>query len=68
MSVDRDREAGTATGSIGTNTAWTNVSLGAVTGTGTAGDPFTVVVVSDAADSAVSGARRRRACQKGIGS
>lgn len=40
---------GTATGSIGTNTPWTNVSISAVTGTGTSADPFTVVVVSDAA-------------------
>ena len=40
---------GTATGSIGARTVWTPVSLSAVTGTGTAGDPFTVVVVNDAA-------------------
>lgn len=40
---------GTATGSIGTNTPWTPVSISAVTGTGTAGDPYTVVVVNDAA-------------------
>lgn len=40
---------GTATGSIGTNTPWSNVSISAVTGTGTAADPFTVVVVSNAA-------------------
>jgi hypothetical protein len=38
-----------ATGSIGTYTAWTNVSIGAVTGTGTSADPYTVVVVNDAA-------------------
>ncbi len=31
-----------------TYTPWTPVSLSAVTGTGTAGDPFTVVVVADA--------------------
>lgn len=40
---------GTATGSIGANTPWTSVSISPVTGTGTAGDPFTVVVVNDAA-------------------
>ncbi|MEO8348705.1 MAG: hypothetical protein ABI610_07320, partial [Acidobacteriota bacterium] len=39
---------GSATGSIGTYTAWTPVSLSAVTGTGTAADPFRVVVVADA--------------------
>jgi len=40
---------GTATGGIGTYTAWTSVSISPVTGTGTASDPFTVVVVNDAA-------------------
>jgi hypothetical protein len=40
---------GTATGSIGVNTPWTPVSISPVTGTGTAADPFTVVVVADAA-------------------
>lgn len=39
---------GSATSSIGTYTAWTPVSLSAVTGTGTAADPFRVVVVADA--------------------
>jgi len=39
---------GTATGSIAAYTAWTPVSLSAVTGTGTAADPFRVVVVADA--------------------
>jgi hypothetical protein len=40
---------GSATGAIGTYTAWTPVSLSAVTGTGSAADPFRVVVVADAA-------------------
>lgn len=40
---------GTATGGIGTNTPWTSVSISPVSGTGTAADPFTVVVVNDAA-------------------
>jgi hypothetical protein len=44
---------GSATGSIGANTAWTNVSISAVTGTGTSADPFTVVVVNDAAATGV---------------
>jgi hypothetical protein len=39
---------GSATGSIGTYMAWVPVSLSAVTGTGTAADPFRVVVVADA--------------------
>lgn len=39
---------GSATGGIGAYTAWTPVSLSAVTGTGTAADPFRVVVVADA--------------------
>lgn len=40
---------GTATGGIGANTPWTSVSISAVTGTGTPADPFTVVVINDAA-------------------
>jgi hypothetical protein len=40
---------GSATAGIATYTAWTPVSLSAVTGTGTAADPFRVVVVADAA-------------------
>ncbi|MFN2387497.1 MAG: hypothetical protein ABR576_14635 [Thermoanaerobaculia bacterium] len=44
---------GSATGSIGTYTPWTQVSLSAVTGTGTAADPFTVVIVLDAAATGV---------------
>lgn len=39
---------GTATGGIGTHIPWTPVSLSAVTGTGSASNPFTVVVVVDA--------------------
>ena len=35
---------GTATGSIGTNTAWTPGTLGALTGTGTSASPFKVTV------------------------
>lgn len=38
---------GSATGSIGGNTPWTPVSISSVTGTGTAANPFTVVVVAD---------------------
>ena len=41
----------TATGGLGTYTPWTPVSLSAVTGTGTALDPYTVTVVSDAGTS-----------------
>jgi hypothetical protein len=44
---------GSATGSIGTHTPWTQVSLSAITGTGTAGDPFTVVIVLDAAATGI---------------
>lgn len=40
---------GSATSGIGTYTAWTPVSLSAVTGTGTSADPFRVTVVADAA-------------------
>jgi hypothetical protein len=41
--------SGTATGSLGTTTPWTPISLSAVSGTGTTADPFTVTVVADAA-------------------
>lgn len=44
---------GTATGGIGANTPWTQVSLSAITGTGTAADPFTVVIVLDAAATGI---------------
>lgn len=43
-----DHVCGSATGSIGTHTPWTQTSLSAITGTGTAADPFTVVIVLDA--------------------
>ncbi len=42
---------GTATGGLGTRTPWTPVSISAVTGTGTSVDPYTVIVVADAAAS-----------------
>jgi hypothetical protein len=44
---------GSATGGIGTYTPWTEVSFSAITGTGTAGDPFTVVIVLDAAATGI---------------
>jgi hypothetical protein len=37
---------GTATGSIGTNTAWTPGTISGVTGTGTSADPFRVTVTN----------------------
>ncbi len=43
-----EHPCGSASGGIGSYTAWTPVSLSAVTGTGTALNPFTVVVVVDA--------------------
>lgn len=48
-----DHPCGSATGGIGTYTPWTQTSLSPVTGTGTAADPFTVVVVLDAAATGV---------------
>lgn len=49
-----DHVCGTATGSIAPYTPWTQVSLSpAVTGTGTTADPFTVVIVLDAAATGI---------------
>jgi IPTL-CTERM motif/Quinohemoprotein amine dehydrogenase, alpha subunit domain III len=45
----QNHPGGTATGSLGTLTPWTPVSLSAVTGSGTSAAPFTVTVVADAA-------------------
>jgi hypothetical protein len=42
---------GTATGWLGSYTAWAPVSLSVVSGTGTAANPYTVTVVSDAGAS-----------------
>ena len=48
-----DHVCGSATGSIGTFTPWTQVSLSTISGTGTTADPFTVVIVLDAAATGV---------------
>lgn len=48
-----EHPCGTATGALGATTDWTPVSISAVTGTGTSGDPFTVVVVADAVPTAL---------------
>lgn len=44
---------GTATGSIGTYTAFTNVSQSTVSGTGTSGDPYKVTTVADAGTTGI---------------
>jgi PKD domain-containing protein len=43
-----EHPCGSATVPLGAATAWTPVSISSVTGTGTAADPFSVVVVADA--------------------
>jgi hypothetical protein len=43
-----EHPCGSASGGIGAYTAWTPVSITPVTGTGTGGDPFTVVITVDA--------------------
>ena len=48
-----DHVCGSATGSIGAFTPWTQVSLSTISGTGTSADPFTVVIVLDAAATGI---------------
>jgi len=48
-----DHTCGSATVGIGTYTPWTQTSISTISGTGTTADPFTVVVVLDAAATGI---------------